>query len=38
MLFSRLDLDADDVLTFVEYQAFPALWMQRQRTFDDDVE
>lgn len=35
MLFSRLDLDANDVLTPVEYQAFPALWRRRQRTFDD---
>jgi hypothetical protein len=33
-LFTRLDLDANDTLTLVEYRAFPEVWMQRQRTFD----
>lgn len=33
LLFSRLDLDADGMLTVVEYAGFAALWQRRKRTF-----
>lgn len=34
-LFTRLDLDANQLLDPVEYEAFPALWTQHARTFDE---
>lgn len=34
---SRLDLDADGVLTRMEYRSFADVWRRRARTFGDDA-
>lgn len=33
LLFSRLDLDADGMLTVLEYAGFAELWQRRKRAF-----
>ncbi|MEE4381883.1 MAG: hypothetical protein V2J02_07795 [Pseudomonadales bacterium] len=35
VVFERLDLDADGVLSRVEYAAFADVWRRRQRVFTD---
>ena len=35
VVFEGLDLDADGVLSRIEYAAFPYVWRRRQRVFTD---